>query len=346
MARRILFLLLAAALTLGMAPGSYGRVNAQSDCSTYQTTGQTVCGKFLQYWNAHGGLAQQGYPISGQMQEISDTDGKTYTVQYFERAVFELHPENPPPNDVELSLLGTFLYKQKYPGGAPGQQASTTNAYLFPQTGKTIGGRFREYWEQNGGLAQQGYPISDQFQEKSNLDGKTYTVQYFERAVFEYHPENQAPYDVLLSQLGTFRYKAKYGEGAQAPTPAPANYDWTALTSRLQSYVPQTVNGLGFMVARNGQILYAQAFGNQQVDTVLPIASSSKMPSAAVVMSMVDQGLLDLDKPVGSYLAGKIDWPQDKAANTLRMMLNHTSGLQPNAACLVRPFLTLNECAQ
>ena len=110
--------------------------------------------------------------------------------------------------------------------------------------------------------------------------------------------------------------------------------------------MPQTVNGLGFMVARNGQVIYAQAFGNQQVDTVLPIASSSKMPSAAVIMSMVDQGLLDLDKPVGSYLAGKIDWPQDKAAITLRMMLNHTSGLQPNAPCLVRPFLTLRECAQ
>jgi hypothetical protein len=36
-------------------------------------------------------------------------------------------------------------------------------------------------------------------------------VQYFERAVFEYHPENQPPYNVLLSQLGTFRYREKYG---------------------------------------------------------------------------------------------------------------------------------------
>ncbi len=26
----------------------------------------------------------------------------------------------------------------------------------------------------------------------------------------EYHPENQSPNDVLLSQLGTFQYKAKY----------------------------------------------------------------------------------------------------------------------------------------
>jgi hypothetical protein len=28
--------------------------------------------------------------------------------------------------------------------------------------------------------------------------------------VFEYHPENAAPNDVLLSQLGTFQYRMKY----------------------------------------------------------------------------------------------------------------------------------------
>src|SRR6516164_8541223 len=67
---------------------------AQSDCQTFPATGQTVCGKFLQYWNTHGGLAQQGYPISSTFQEQSDVDGKTYTVQYFERAQFESHPEN------------------------------------------------------------------------------------------------------------------------------------------------------------------------------------------------------------------------------------------------------------
>jgi hypothetical protein len=75
-----------------------------------------------------------------------------------------------------------------------------------------VGGKFRGYWEQHGGLAQQGYPISDEFTEVSPLDGKPYRVQYFERAVFELHPENQAPFDVLLSQLGTFQYQQKYGK--------------------------------------------------------------------------------------------------------------------------------------
>ena len=116
-----------------------------------------------------------------------------------------------------LSQLGTFRYKQKYPDGAPGQAANTAaGSVLFPETGKRLGGMFLDYWQSHGGLAQQGYPISDEFTEVSDLDGKPYTVQYFERAVFERHPENAGtPYDVLLSQLGTFGYKARY------PQPAP-----------------------------------------------------------------------------------------------------------------------------
>jgi N-acetylneuraminic acid mutarotase len=156
------------------------------------------------------------------MQERSDTDGKTYTVQYFERAVFEYHPQNRPPYDVLLSLLGVFEYNRRYGRSIPrGQQPSAVNPRFFPETGKTIGGRFREYWERNGGLAQMGYPITDEFPERSPLDGKTYTVQYFERAVFEYHPENAGtPYEVLLSHLGRFRYEQRYGmRGTATATP-------------------------------------------------------------------------------------------------------------------------------
>ena len=134
-------------------------------------------------------------------------------MQYFERAVFEYHPENAgTPYEVLLSQLGTFRYQQKYPNGAPNQAPNISpGSVLFPETGKRLGGIFRDYWNKNGGLAQQGYPISDQFDEVSDLNGKTYKVQYFERSVFEYHPENAGTtYEVLLSQLGTFRYRTQY----------------------------------------------------------------------------------------------------------------------------------------
>ncbi len=221
-------------LFVSLAPitgGSSGfdtTAHAQGSSHTFPETGKTVKGRFLQYWQKHGGLAQQGFPISSEMQEKSDTDGKLYTVQYFERAVFELHPENAPSNDVLLSLLGVFLYQQKYPKGAPNQTTNTSEgSVLFKETGYRVGGKFLKYWQEHGGLAQQGYPLSEEFTEVSDLDGKAYRVQYFERAVFEEHPENQAPYDVLLSQLGTFRYEFKTQPKPTAtpmavpPTPTP-----------------------------------------------------------------------------------------------------------------------------
>jgi polysaccharide biosynthesis protein PslG len=187
--------------------GNNSTASSEQAAQTFPETSRTVRGTFLRYWKEHGGLPQQGFPISEEMTEQSDTDGKFYTVQYFERAVFEMHPENPEPYNVLLSLLGVFEYKRKYPNGAPGQQPNTSaGSQLFKETGKRVGGRFLQYWQQNGGLAQQGFPISDEFLEKSDLDGKTYRVQYFERAVFEMHPENKPPYDVLLSQLGKFRF--------------------------------------------------------------------------------------------------------------------------------------------
>ena len=104
---------------------------AQGGCRTFPETGKTVCGKFLAYWDTHGGLAQQGFPISNTFREVSDLDGKTYTVQYFERAVFEEHPENRPPYDVLLSQLGTFQFQRKYPGGDPSPPVQTGEFQLL-----------------------------------------------------------------------------------------------------------------------------------------------------------------------------------------------------------------------
>ena len=84
----------------------------------------------------------------------------------------------------------------------------------FPETNLKACGRFLQYWRANGGLAQQGFPITDVFEEQSppppTGDDKIHRVQYFQRARFEEHTENQAPYDVLLGLLGTEQYRNKY----------------------------------------------------------------------------------------------------------------------------------------
>ena len=191
---------------------------AQPNCRTFTATAKTVCDKFLGYWDNNGGLAQQGFPITEVLSEVSDTDGKIYTVQYFERAVFELHPEFAgTENEVLLQLLGVYFWQRRYPTGAPNQIPNAEpGARTYSQTGKVLGGTFQRYWDSHGGLRQQGFPISNEFIEVNDLDGKPYRVQYFERAVFEYHPEFAGTVnEVLLSQVGTFAERIRHA----APTP-------------------------------------------------------------------------------------------------------------------------------
>src|SRR5690349_14207321 len=131
----------------------------------FAATHHYIQGGFAEYWRDHGGLAQQGYPLTEEFTEQSAFNGQTYRVQYFERALFEYHPENPPGAQILLAQLGTLRYREKYPNGAPNQHPLQVGGQYFPETGHWLGGSFRTYWTQHGGLAQQGYPLSDEFQE-------------------------------------------------------------------------------------------------------------------------------------------------------------------------------------
>lgn len=72
---------------------------------------------------------------------------------------------------------------------------------FFAETGHTLRGKFRAFWETHGGLPQFGYPLTEEFIESAN--GSLSQVQYFERNRFELHPENiGSDYEVLLGTLG------------------------------------------------------------------------------------------------------------------------------------------------
>jgi len=133
-------------------------------------------------------------------------------MQYFERARFELHPENAPPADVLLGQFGRRVLSGDYHGDAARYQlaiapvAPSGQGRYFPEAGHNLSGHFLAYWEQHGGLARFGYPITDERTDglaDASPTGHLYTTQYFERARLEYHPENAGtPYAVLLGQFG------------------------------------------------------------------------------------------------------------------------------------------------
>jgi hypothetical protein len=117
-------------------------------------------------------------------------------VQYFERTRLEYHPESADPQfEVLLGQFGRRIHP------ADPRAMSDPSMVWFPETGHNVPNDLYAYWQANGGVAQFGYPISEVFDEKLE-NGNTYQVQYFERARLERHPENPAPYDILLGQFG------------------------------------------------------------------------------------------------------------------------------------------------
>ncbi|MCL5961747.1 MAG: L,D-transpeptidase [Chloroflexi bacterium] len=171
----------------------------------FSETGHTLSSRFLNYWHHTGRLAVFGFPISEERQE----DG--LTVQYFERARFEYHPENPERYQVLLSQLGRATGRAT-PAVLPGTPtAEAADWTYFVETGHNLAYGFKEYWEKNGGLPNFGYPISEESRENG------VTIQYFERARFEYHPENPKPYDVLLSHLGRAAASSRGVDTAPVP---------------------------------------------------------------------------------------------------------------------------------
>jgi hypothetical protein len=171
-----------------------------TDQRYFPETGHWLSHGFLAYWERYGGLAIFGYPLTEEFRENG------VTVQYFERARFEWHPGVWPERmDVLLGRLGVILTDHRV-DEAPFQPVAArtdANCTFYPETGHRLCFGFRAYWQAHGGLAIFGYPISEEFRERNPDTGRTYTVQYFERARFEWHPENAGtPYSVLLGRLG------------------------------------------------------------------------------------------------------------------------------------------------
>jgi len=108
---------------------------------------------------------------------------------------------------VYLAVVAALLIAA-LPHGAGAAPANQGASRTFPETGKTVSGRFLEVWQSQGDYATSlyinGFPITDKKPEVNYTDGKTYQTQWFERARYEEHPENKAPYDVLLGLLGVY----------------------------------------------------------------------------------------------------------------------------------------------
>lgn len=223
--RMLLPLMLLLALLAPAAPPA----RAQTDERCFAATGFCISGVIREYWERNGGLPVFGLPL-GPQQATVGADGVTRQAQWFERHRLEIHPENAPPYNVLLGRVGVDALAaqgrdwQTFPPFDE-NQADAERCRFFQETRRQVCDAFLTAFRAYGlnfpntpgitfeeSLALFGLPISDPMTE--TIEGKELTVQWFERARFELHPENEPPFNVLFGRLG-----AELGGGAAEPGP-------------------------------------------------------------------------------------------------------------------------------
>ncbi len=117
-------------------------------------------------------------------------------------------------------------------------------------------------------------------------------------------------------------------------SPAAAN-PLADLAAGRDARAPQLAGVIGVVADRN-RILRAEAHGLADIaanrplktDSVVRVASISKLVVAIAVWRLVEQGRLDLDRYVSDYLGWRLRHPaHPDAPVTLRQLLSHTSGI-------------------
>jgi len=169
----------------------------------FPDTGHWLSGAFLDaYLAADNPKLVYGSPITDAF-ESEDTQ---LTVQYFERARFELHLDALNKQQVIKTPLGKSLYK---PGKEVLIPENNRGCQVFPEShGYQVCYTFLRYFNRHGKAAQFGYPISNLEIQDDRF------VQYFELARFEWRTENLPWERVVLSDLGRL-YFDEIGENPE-----------------------------------------------------------------------------------------------------------------------------------
>jgi hypothetical protein len=268
-------LIIVVALALGglVAPPA----GAATDALYVKATGHYMRGVFRDFWDKNGGLENFGYPVT---EEYSDQrSGKIY--QYFERARFERAQVT--ATTVQLGLVGREVVGNRTFETVQPITNSKQRRY-FAETKHIVQFGFKDVWETRGGLAIFGLPLGEEIEEQLP-DGQQHTVQYFERARFEYWQNLPPGRRVLLGALGRQlappELTAPLAPGA--PPPGPISAPPAGPPALVRPVVPESKNARVVPQAgQPGQTFVFQASGfapREKVSLWLNLPDSSILPS-------------------------------------------------------------------
>jgi len=118
----------------------------------------------------------------------------------------------------------------------------------------------------------------------------------------------------------------------------PSDHHFDVVRKKIEDAVNSgAIASLSVAVAMNGKVIWAEGFGwadrEQRIraspHSMYGVGSISKSYTATAMMTLVEKGLVDLDRPANDYLGrGKIrGFAGDADKATLRLVLSHRAGL-------------------
>lgn len=248
--------------------------------------GHTSDRLFLDTWRTHRDLL--GNPITEEfevMTGLPNASGTKQTVQYYEHVAIAYLAEQPPGEQVWALPLGKEAFnrdkvreRRDFVTKGTCEAGTADTCVLFPETGHSLRGDAKEFWEVNGGERLIGQPLT----EALPLDG--FIVQYFDRAVLrwktgrEISPRPLGKETAARLKLNTKRVPQPdgvpiYSEVLFIPPPAPIEVavessDWLDVGPGPQQGAPKEV-----VVSISAQSLWAYEDG--QLATMSLISSGT-----------------------------------------------------------------------
>ena len=111
------------------------------------------------------------------------------------------------------------------------------------------------------------------------------------------------------------------------PPPAPSGPDFSDVDASFQAFIDGTTDfdGISYVLVDADGIIHQEVFGDHTDDTVVLLASTSKVPAVMTLMALQEDTNVEfsISEPVSTYLA--YDGPY--ADRTVEQMVSNTSGI-------------------
>ena len=146
---------------------------------------------------------------------------------------------------------------------------------------------------------------------------------------------------IIILKISLLVFVISCGNNGPVEPIIPDPYDFSAVDQLLEN------SGLDAVVLlmKDGETVYEKSFGNYSSDERVTIASGTKLITAVLFARLIDDGVLELDDTIASWLPG---WGSDdprKSDITIRQCLSNTTGLPSDIDCLWEINTLSVECA-